>query len=252
MCVPEGASVQRDMKIAIASDLHFEFHRDGGRCLLADLAEADVLVCAGDLSNARGIAEALDLLCACYPQVVFVAGNHEFYGASFPRVRQTLQEAVARHAGKLHVLDNSTCEIGGQRFVGTTMWVRRTPWIHKYHRMLSDFTEIEGADTLVYEENRKALAFLEREVCSSDVVVTHHLPAGGSIHPKYRGTLLNCFFLCDVEPLIRERQPRIWAHGHTHESVDVQVGATRILCNPFGYAGHEENASFDSKLIVEL
>jgi Icc-related predicted phosphoesterase len=240
------------VKIAVASDLHFEFHRDGGLALLGKLAEADVLVCAGDLSSARCLAESLDLCCSRYPHVVFVAGNHEFYGSSIPAVREILRDASKRHLGRLHVLDNSTCEIDGIRFVGTTMWTRHTPGIHKYQRLLNDFTLIKDADPLVYEENVRALAFLEAEVSSSDVVVTHHLPVEGSVHPKYKGSPLNCFFLCDVEPLIRKRQPRLWVHGHTHESVDLKIGVTRVLCNPFGYVAHEENPSFDSDLTVGL
>jgi Icc-related predicted phosphoesterase len=240
------------VKIAVASDLHFEFHRDGGYTLSQELAEADVLVCAGDLSSSRGIGGALQLLCSRYPHVVFVAGNHEPYGSSISQIREVLRRAEQHSNGRLHVLDNSVCEIGGQRFVGTTMWTRRTPGIQKRQRMLSDFELIKDADPLVYEENEQAIAFLEREVSLSDVVVTHHLPVEASIHQQYKGSPLNCFFLCDMEPLILERQPRLWIHGHTHTSVDVKIGATRILCNPFGYAAHEENPSFDSRLIVEI
>ena len=55
------------MKLALASDLHFEFHRDGGVALTADLPEADILLCPGDLSNAAGIWDALLLLLESQP-----------------------------------------------------------------------------------------------------------------------------------------------------------------------------------------
>ena len=73
------------------SDLHFEFHRDGGAALVASLdpTRADVLVVAGDLAVADGIAPALDLLCERYAPrpVVYVHGNHELYGTTRARDR---------------------------------------------------------------------------------------------------------------------------------------------------------------------
>lgn len=240
------------MKALVASDLHFEFHRDGGRTLLGELAPADVFVCAGDLTSAPNLADALDLCCGRYRHVVFVAGNHEFYHSSLPAVRRVLAGAQWRHEGRLHVLDNSTCEIGGVRFVGTTMWTRHRPWVGKHQHMLNDFNLIEDADPLVYQENRQALAFLEETVASDDVVVTHHLPTPQSVAWRFRASPLNCFFLCDVEYLIKDRQPRLWIHGHTHDSFEYEVGRTRVLCNPFGYVGHEMNREFKTDLVLEL
>jgi hypothetical protein len=63
---------------------------------------------------------------------------------------------------------------------------------------------------------------------------------------------LNCYFVCDPEPLILKRKPALWLHGHTHGSVDLVVGATRVRCNPFGYARVEENQGFAAKCVLEL
>jgi predicted phosphodiesterase len=240
------------VKIFIASDLHFEFQRDAGATLIQEFPPADVFVCAGDLCSASGLADALDLCCGAYRHVVFVAGNHEYYGSSFPVVRATLARAVRRHGGRLQVLDHSTCTIGGQRFVGTTMWIRSTPEVHARQHAINDFECIEDADPLVYEENARALVFLEREVTSGDIVVTHHLPCEASVHKKYKRSPITCFFLCDMEALIVERQPKMWIHGHTHEEVDLHIDATRVICNPFGYAGRETNPQFNSSLIVDV
>jgi hypothetical protein len=32
--------------------------------------------------------------------------------------------------------------------------------------------------------------------------------------------------------------------GHTHESFDYEIGKTRVVCNPRGYASTEENKGF--------
>jgi len=246
------------VRLLIVSDLHTEFHADQGRAMIASLGKADVLVCAGDLSNADGIWDALALALDAYEHVIFVFGNHEFYGSSLDAVRTKVRrfqewfEGHPENRGRLHVLDNSTCEIEGRRFVGTTLWMRRQPGIEYLHGHLNDFYMIERAETELYRENVKSLAFLKRTVGPDDVVVTHHLPSPRSVHPMYADSDLNCFFLCDVEDLITERQPRLWVHGHTHLSADYEIGRTRVLCNPFGYALKEENPQFDSRLTVEI
>jgi Icc-related predicted phosphoesterase len=246
------------MKALLVSDLHFEFHRDGGLSFVESLPEADVLLCPGDLSNARGIWDALLLLLEKYPHVIYTYGNHEFYGSDIPRVKAKVEKLVKRlptmgdKYGKLHVLDNSTCEIEGRRFVGTPLWFRKLPDSPQYERQLNDFYQIGNAHERIYEENEKAIAFLEETVTGDDIVLTHHLPALESVHPKYEGSPLNRFFLCDVSYLINERQPKLWVHGHTHDSCDYTLGKTQVLCNPFGYVAHEENRAFNPELIVEI
>lgn len=246
------------MKALVVSDLHFEFHRDGGLSFVESLPDADVCLCPGDLSSSHELWDALCLLLWKYPHVVYTYGNHEFYGSNIPKVKANVKKLLGRlpkmdeKYGKLHVLDNSTCEIEGRRFVGTTLWFRKVPGSPEYERMLNDFSKIGNAHQRIYEENEKALAFLEETVTGDDIVLTHHMPALESVHPKYAGSPLNRFFLCDVSPLIHERQPKLWVHGHTHESCDYCLGRTQVLCNPFGYAAYEENPAFNPELIVEI
>ena len=69
-------------------------------------------------------------------------------------------------------------------------------------------------------------------VVGADVVVL-----AGDVHVKDRG--LQWIFDQKLE-----HQPRLWIHGHTHESFDYQIGKTRVVCNPRGYASIEENHCF--------
>lgn len=251
------------MRFAVASDLHFEFHRDKGVALVETLPETDVIVVAGDLANAQCLWNSLVLLLGKYRHVLFVPGNHEFYGSSFQSVRQSINKLKHRMPkmrdrgetlGELHLLDHGTAVIEGQRFVGTTMWFRWQDGIALKHHYLNDFNTIRGAARRIYEENRRALEFLEETVRSTDVVVTHHPPSEGSVPPDQdeEEAKYNCFYLCDVEEFIRERQPKLWVHGHMHHSFDYLIDDTRVVCNPFGYALEEENEKFDSKLTVTL
>ena len=246
------------MRALLVSDVHFEFHRDAGLSFVGSLPDADVLLCPGDLTDAAGLWDALLLLLERYPHVIYTYGNHEFYGSSIPEVKAKVGKLLEQLPkmgnvyGKLHVLDNSTCEIEGRRFVGTTLWFRKVMGGLKYERMLNDFYQIGNARDRIYEENNKAEAFLRKTVTGDDIVLTHHLPAPQSVHPKYAGSLINRFFLCDMEQLIKERQPRFWGHGHTHTSCDYVIGTTQVVCNPFGYAGMDINPAFNEELIIEL
>lgn len=239
------------MEFLVASDLHFEFHADNGSSFVDSMPDAEVLVCAGDLSDSKGIESALYLLCQKFPQVVFVAGNHEFYGSTINVVKRKIR-ALQEGLPGLHFLDNDVVEIDGQHFVGTTMWFRNRPGLGRMHMHMNDFHVIIGATTQVYEENERALEFLAREVDDRSIVVTHHLPSEFAVDEKYKGSKLNAFFVCEMDELICEKQPPLWIHGHTHESVDVKLDQTRILCNPFGYARREINPRYDERCFITI
>ena len=244
------------MRVLLVSDLHFEFQQDGGRGLTALLDPADVLICAGDLSNSQGVIAALRVLCEKYAHVVYVAGNHEFYDGAIPMVRRQISE-LATELPQLHYLHNSTCEIDGVEFVGTTLWYQERVVEQSYPsgrlmRGWSDFSYIRNGRADIFRENEEAMAFLEAAVKPSSIVITHMLPSVKCVHPKYAGVNSNCFFVCNVEPIIQRVQPRLWCHGHTHESIDVKIGETRVLCNPFGYARVETNRAFRSDCLIEV
>ena len=241
------------MRIQLLSDLHFEFQRDNGRTLAqaCHARDVDVLVLAGDIAVADGIAHALELFSELYPHVVYVHGNHEFYGSTRDEVARITREACAR-LGNVHWLDCNVVEIAGQRFVGTPLWFPASEAATRYQAHLSDFALIRDYGRWVYAEHQRARHFLGTELRPGDVTVTHHLPSQASVLDEYRDSPLNCYFVADMEDLIRERKPALWMHGHTHGSVDVMVGETRVLCNPFGYARRGENAGFQEKLMIEL
>lgn len=54
----------------------------------------------------------------------------------------------------------------------------------------------------------------------------------------------------DLTDVIEDGRPALWVHGHTHDSCDYELGATRIVCNPRGY--EDENSAFDPELVVTL
>ena len=58
----------------------------------------------------------------------------------------------------------------------------------------------------------------------------------------------------DLEALVADSGAALWIHGHTHDSFDYRLGATRVLANPRGYVqdGTAENPDFDPGLTVQL
>lgn len=241
------------MKLKLVSDVHFEFHADGGKSFVESLdpSGCDALVVAGDLCTvSRGLMNGLSMLCRRFPEVVFVEGNHEHYGSERGRVRATLRLSAERHPN-LRVLDCGVIELAGGRILGAPLWFPDTPLARQLAPDWSDFQCAKKLSSWVYRENARAVEFLRRELREGDAVVTHHLPSWRSVHPRYAREPSNCFFVCDLEPLIAERRPAVWMHGHTHESMDYRIGPTRVVCNPFGYAGRDLNPRFRDDLVVE-
>jgi len=254
------------MKIQLLSDLHFEFHPDAGRAFVADLDpyqerlavvhpvdDLDVLVVAGDLAVASDLVRSLSRLCRRYlhTKVVYVSGNHDFYGSDRECVLDDMKTASTLNPN-LAWLDCSLVEIGGVRFLGAPLWFPAYEGDPARKSLLTDFSAIEDFELWVYEENARAVAFFERELLPGDVVVTHHLPSQLCVAPQYQGSPLDPFFVCDMTRLIVERRPRLWLHGHTHSSVNVRIADTTVLCNPLGYWGREQNQDFSKRLIVEI
>ena len=240
------------IRVQVLSDLHFEFHRDGGESFLQELdpADVDVLVLAGDVCvGVPHLQQVLPRLAEIYPDIVYVFGNHELYHSSFKEFRQKLKSLDGIR--NLHILDSKTVVIKGQRFVGTPLWFPDEVGNDLWANAIADFEEIEGYDEVVYQENRLSRRFLEWNLTSDDIVVTHYLPSERSVDPDFLNSPLNRFFVCPMDDLIDKIQPKLWIHGHTHKSMDYLAGNTRIVCNPLGYP-HEINREFRDYFVLEV
>lgn len=237
------------MRLRILSDLHLEFHRDGGRTFIEGQRDVgyDVLVLAGDISTLNGLPSVMEWFrdAAGTRPILWVPGNHEYYGASV----SSMQDFLARWADPLlHGLDNRVVVLEGQRFVGSTLWFSHSGGWDPLDDRLNDFFQIDGFRKWVGDHARASVTFLHENVREHDVVVTHHLPHPRSVHPRFEGDPLNRYFLNDVSEIVERVGASLWIHGHTHVSLDYRVGRTRVLCNPFGYLRFEENPDFDEHL----
>jgi len=78
------------------------------------------------------------------------------------------------------------------------------------------------------------------------------LPTRHSISKRWQGNPLNRYFVTDLTALILQKQPKLWIHGHTHDSKDYKLGVTRIVCNPYGYYPNELNPEWNPCFDVEI
>jgi predicted phosphodiesterase len=245
------------MKIQFMSDLHLDNHRDGGVSFIRSLdsTDVDVLVIAGDMAEFGfwRYDQIVESLCARYPHIVYVPGNHEYWRTDPIKVREVIQFIKDKYP-TFHILQNEVLVLGGQRFVGTTMWWGDTYLARMGARSWIDFKQIPLLAGWVWDAIKASHDFLDAEVKPGDVVVTHHLPLHRSIDPRYYGRdgqdQDNCYYLNDQNKLFQRGGPKLWAHGHTHLHQTYMAGDTRVVCNPFGNVG--EKTGYVDKLILEV
>jgi len=245
------------LTVQLLSDLHLEFHQDEGRSFLESLdpSGVDVLVVAGDIHLERGLSPTLSYLCARYPRVLFVAGNHEYYQSSPQRIHMLLGrlDASIRNFTWLH---HKMVEIEGVKIGGTTMWFPRPGILAKrYKHNLNDFRLISGFEPWVYQEHDLAQAFLESAAPRVDVLVTHHIPTQQGVSERHKNSPLNHYFCHDLTRLIEREGPPYWLFGHTHDRFDFTIGKTRLLANPFGYPheqGDPDRGIYQEKLLLTV
>ena len=256
------------MKLGVVSDLHlsmapFEPPR----------SDADLIVLAGDIARpdaAMSFAKGID------KPVLYVAGNHEFYGGSLVGTIRRLKELAS--GSNVIVLDNETTVIGGVRFVGSTLWTdfesfdvtrdaeARATAERLAIKLVRDFSRIRVDDesaalftpTVSAEHYTRNTAWIKSVLDTpfegTTVVITHHAPSLRSIHPKYDGSPLNACFVSDAESLMGEDRVALWIHGHMHDTFDYRVRGTRVVCNPRGYRkdGANENRDFAPGFTVDV
>ncbi|MBV6821979.1 metallophosphoesterase [Pseudomonas sp. PD9R] len=253
------------MRIALLSDIHLSVN-----ALPFPDVEADVVVLAGDISRP---AAAIEWAKSCPAPIVYVAGNHEFYGSDLISTYEQLNRLS--EGTQIHVLERSEYLHNGVRFLGCTLWSdyrlfdsaqAREQGIDLATQLIRDFSRIKISPDFddLFSPAVSQMIFLQTvawlEDCFSKdsttptVVISHFAPTRLSIGPLFRRSPINASFVSDLEERIKAWQPALWLHGHTHGSFDYRVGSTRVLCNARGYAkdGINENSDFDGAYVIEL
>jgi predicted phosphodiesterase len=271
----------------ILSDLYLELTRGW------DLPSGDarprfhILVVAGDLvpRMERGVKWLRERV----PDrpVIYIAGNHEGYGCDIDRTIEKAKEAAA--GTSIHVLQDESVQIGDVTFAGATLWTDfdllgdqrlamriagermndfRKIRIHQYqHRFLPQHALARHMQSRAYLETEM------RKVRPGPlVVVSHHAPHPAhfrmsSHDPLVEPDILTATYRSDLTALMSPRpndgsgalRPAdLWVYGHTHESFDSVIGATRVVSNAKGYGPwapqHRawDNSHFDPNFVIKI
>ncbi|MGE8064500.1 metallophosphoesterase [Pseudomonas sp. NPDC089569] len=253
------------MRIALLSDIHLSVN-----AIPFPQVDADLVVLAGDISRP---AAAIEWARACPAPILYVAGNHEFYGSDLISTYEELNRLA--QGTQIHVLERSEHVHEGVRFLGCTLWSdyrlyddpqARAHGIDLATTLVRDFSRIKISPDFddLFSPAVSQLVFLQtvawlqdcftRDSTTPTVVISHFAPTRSSISPIFRDSPINSSFVSDLEERILAWQPALWLHGHTHGSFDYRVGNTRVVCNARGYAknGINENAGFNDALVIEL
>jgi len=262
------------MKLQIVSDLHVEFQR-GKTAYTLPKTDADAIVLAGDVGV--GFEEEFEFCKALIDEhnkpVIFVLGNHSFYGhlADVSKIRK-LWEAVDHP--NLHYLDEGRHVIlNDTLFLGGILWTdfsldstgenpdaddacmaNALMRMNDYHGTL--FNDEPWTPALSVREHWKTRLGMYEILAEHDgmktVVVSHHLPSYVGVDPKYRSSDLDPAYASHLDHMLSEHDITLWCHGHVHCSNDYNVEGTRVICNPRGYYNHDENPNFIPELVVEI
>ena len=238
------------MKFQILSDTHFEAWHYSPEAFFNTCFEcaADNIIIAGDLCDKKDFELYMDRFAMRFNHVVFVPGNHDYYGYSIPYMNEYFK---SQSNDRIHVLIDDVVTIEGIRIAGTPLWFSKpvNPFAElEIRKNINDFNYIKDFEKDVYTANHNSIEFLKN--VEADVIVTHFIPTAKSIHERYIGSLDNDYFVCpvlDKYPI----QTKHWIHGHTHDFFDYEYcDGIQVTCNPFGVGG--SNMAFLEDCTIEV
>ena len=256
------------MKIITYSDIHLEF---GANTVPAPQDSADLMVLAGDIITFKDFSPLAKFLRNWKKPVLYVAGNHEYYTLSNMRDNAATFTAWLKEENPhVHFLQDEEVTIDGVNFFGGTMWTDFSGCNQQAmivaQQQMNDFRyiisngglPIKPIETVNLHEVfvKKLIAWFEKDLSGSRVVITHHAPV---INPntQYRNSpLAPAFNSLDMMGIIQKYQPRLWIYGHTHECDNQLFGKTQVISNQSGYPSRDggvECKDFDtSGLMIDV
>lgn len=242
------------MRINYFSDVHLEF----GEQSLPE-TDADIVIAAGDIGvSNQGVA----WLKTINKPVIYVAGNHEFYGGEYGQVLSMLRQECA--GSNIQFLEKDQFIFQGVRFLGCTLWTdlyldgdEKAVAIGK---TLNDFRKVRFNDQAFNQSHfselyHEAKAWLEKQLVQpypgKTVVITHHAPTEWS-WIETPNALKKMAYCNDLKALFHEYEIAAWFHGHVHNMGDYRIADARILSNTRGYVGRRTVAAFDINKVIDI
>jgi predicted phosphodiesterase len=242
------------VRLQIYSDLHVEFARFDPAP-----SDADVVILAGDIDlKSRGVKWANEVF-QC--PVVYVCGNHEYYGGHIDHTLRKMKEAALPH---VHVLENQTLILDQVRFLVTTGWTDYTStgdvqaatriaaeWMNDFRVIRADISYRRLRPVDLIAKSKTAYNWLAQELGKpfdgQTVVITHHAPVADYLSEEHAGHLVAAY-ANDWSDLLGGAD--LWIYGHTHVAANFNKNGCRLVSNPRGYP--REHTGFVPDLIIDL
>lgn len=252
------------MKIRIISDLHIDLNKEYPRY------DDDIFtIVAGDISGDP--YTTVGWIRNNIKNGLFIHGNHLVYN-NLNLPLQSLCNILTREYplnGKVSYLNNQYKIIDDIVFIGSCLYTNFGN--SEYCKRLSEKGINDFRWGLHKEKNKvvrlttehyihmytESLNFIintvEKFKDKKCVAITHYTPTLLSIDNRYKHDPLNPAFANDLADFItKHNNIKYWIHGHIHSSCSYNIGATHIICNPYGYKFRDEGKFFNQNLILEI
>lgn len=237
----------------------------------------DILIIAGDLGhkNEQNL-KFLDIISEYFDHVYIVLGNHDYYlinSESYKYVhssnlRVDELRTYIKDMNKVTLLEGQIVNYKGIKIQGNVGWADGQ-YLSKTLKSDKDPQElyIEGDYlgpgkgwvrmndcVLIKPGHRFDARFKSNQISwepgETDIMVTHYNPSILKSHqnPKYKNDYLTTFYCFDGSKLMKEKTPKLWFYGHSHEGVSYKYKGCQVLTNAIGYP-HEPFSKLELKTV---
>lgn len=265
--------------IDFCSDLHTEINSSVLDAIRVpeDRTNDDTLVLAGDIlcyryfhphrtdSDARSakknLLRFLEKKCAHYKDIIFIPGNHEYYGFYMEGADQWFQDIIRTYDGRVIVLQDDHIVRDNFVLCGSTFWTSFSTPDDPYKSLIkrsvqqgmNDYAVIRRKEddrhsiTADYTEDlhNKSFQYIKQLTETFDVnkkliVVTHHGPSMMSHNAARLGDNdLRYGYLSEYANWIADSKIDYWIHGHTHHNIDYHINQCHLRSAMYGYVGYD-------------
>ena len=254
----------------------------GDICVARDLQDRDVHNLLGEHTKSHRYHTFFEYCAAQFKDVIYIAGNHEHYNGdyatSIAHLKSKLSYLKNLHVLEKETITlGDTTFVCGTLWTDMNKEDPRT--LSSIRGMMNDYRVIRNSskkvtfksympdpenpdkDIFTFQErdatfrpedtveDHKAMLNVIREAVAENpagkfVVVGHHSPSKLSTKPQYQDdVIVNGAYSSDLSELMLDHpQIKLWTHGHTHHEFDYMIGTCRVVCNPRGYDGYEQQA----------
>ena len=280
------------MKLKIISDIHLEFI--GAKSSLPEIeGNTDAIGLLGDIGNPlkKEYREFLLEMSERFQHVFVISGNHEYYANKFS-ITNSLIEEICSQRDNIHFLNNTSVDVLGFRFLGTTLWstapvdyqkeIESASTDHKkiitetndeYSPEINlstdvnlsnhwDMLQLHGHRFTIEDKvnlHEKAVEWLQEELkkASEDnikvVILSHHAPTSRLCLPwQVKQDKASEYDSCTDLEYLMKDNVKLWGFGHTHFNCDQIINHTTRVVSNQLGYVRRTNPSFDGSLILDL